>query len=139
MTMTKTELAQKLGISRQMVYKLADMGMPLDLQAAIRWREKNLNFFKTKAGRIDGNRGKSREKIELSLDDLALINDDFTDLLESVKSETESNTLRRGSIYRELFNFESKLLTLDVTDEVRGQIKKLVTEFCDNLKAKNLM
>lgn len=137
--MTKTELAQKLGISRQMVYKLADMGMPLDLQAAIRWREKNLNFFKTKAGRIDGNRGKSREKIELSLDDLALINDDFTDLLESVKSETESNTLRRGSIYRELFYFEGKLLTLNVTDEVRSQIKKLVTEFYDNLKAKNLM
>lgn len=139
MTMTKTELAQRLGISRQMVYKLADMGMPLDLQAAIRWREKNLNFFKTKAGRIDGNRGKSREKIELSLDDLALINDDFTDLLESVKPETESNALRRGSIYRELFYFEGKLLALDVTDEVRGQIKKLVTEFCDNLKARNLM
>lgn len=139
MAMTKTELAQKLGISRQMVYKLADMGMPLDLQAAIRWREKNLNFFKTKAGRIDGNRGKSREKIELSLDDLALINDDFTDLLESVKSETESNALRRGSIYRELFYFEGKLLTLNVTDEVRSQIKKLVTEFCDNLKARNLM
>lgn len=139
MAMTKTELAQRLGISRQMVYKLADMEMPLDLQAAIRWREKNLNFFKTKAGRIDGNRGKSREKIELSLDDLALINDDFTDLLESVKSETESNALRRGSIYRELFYFEGKLLTLNVTDEVRSQIKKLVTEFCDNLKARNLM
>jgi hypothetical protein len=136
--MTKTELALRMGISRQMLYKLIDMGMPTDLQAATEWRNQNLDFFKTKAGRIDGNRGgKSREKIALSLDDLAVINDNFTDLLKSVKPKTESNTFRRGGIYRELFYFESKLLALNVTDDVRSQIKKLVTDFWNNLKVKN--
>jgi hypothetical protein len=47
--MNKTELAKSLGISRQMLYKLLNQGKPGDdLQAAIDWREKNLNYYRTK-------------------------------------------------------------------------------------------
>jgi hypothetical protein len=51
--MNKTELAKTLGISRQMLYKLLNQGMPVnDLQAAIDWREKTLNYYRTKEYRI---------------------------------------------------------------------------------------
>ncbi|MBA3756574.1 MAG: hypothetical protein H0X02_10250 [Nitrosomonas sp.] len=42
--MQKTELARSLGISRQMVYKLRDKGMPIDnLLSAIAWRKRNID------------------------------------------------------------------------------------------------
>ena len=56
--MKKTELARGLGISRQMVYKLMDKGMPADsLESAIAWRRSNINLFMSRHGRIDGNTG----------------------------------------------------------------------------------
>ena len=55
------DLSQGLGISRQMIGKLKKQGMPVDsLEAAIEWRNSNLNPFRSKTGRIDGNSGKPR-------------------------------------------------------------------------------
>jgi hypothetical protein len=46
--MNKTELAKALQISRQALYKFLLQGVPVnDLQAAIDWRGKNQNFFRT--------------------------------------------------------------------------------------------
>lgn len=51
--MNRTELAKTLGISRQMLYKLLNQGMPGDdLQATIDWRKRNLNYYRTKECRI---------------------------------------------------------------------------------------
>jgi len=101
--MTKKELAKKLGISRQMLYKLVDLGMPLDLQAATEWRSKNLDFFKTKAGRIDGNSGgravsipsvsnettgdtRSLEELQAAVDSASQLNLDGSDADELYKN-----------------------------------------------------
>ena len=47
--MNKTELARLLGVSRQMIYKLIDQGMPADsVESAELWRRKTLNPLKTK-------------------------------------------------------------------------------------------
>ena len=54
--MNISALARSLGLSRQMVYKLANQGMPIDtLESAVAWRNKNINPFTSKALRIDGN------------------------------------------------------------------------------------
>ena len=51
--MNKTELARALGISRQMVYKLINQGMPVDsVDSAKQWRKKILNPYKTKEYRV---------------------------------------------------------------------------------------
>ncbi|SDW77377.1 hypothetical protein [Nitrosomonas oligotropha] len=61
--MKKTELAKALGISRQAIYKFLWQGMPGDdLQAAIDWREKNLNYFRTKKYRT--GLAAARERLE---------------------------------------------------------------------------
>ena len=53
-----TELAKQLGISRQVLHRHIKRGCPSDsLEAAIAWRERNLDFTQTKAWRIDGNKG----------------------------------------------------------------------------------
>ena len=47
--MNKTELARLLGVSRQMIYKLIDQGMPIDsVESAKQWRRKALNPLRTK-------------------------------------------------------------------------------------------
>lgn len=51
--MKRTALAKALGISRQVVYKFLWQGMPGDdLQVAINWRKRNLNYYPTKEYRI---------------------------------------------------------------------------------------
>ena len=51
--MNKTELARALGISRQMIYKLIDQGMPIDsVESAKQWRKMNLNPYRTKQYRL---------------------------------------------------------------------------------------
>ena len=52
------DLAQHLGISRQMASRLKARGMPCNsLDAAIEWRHKHLDLLQTKGWRIDGNKG----------------------------------------------------------------------------------
>jgi len=52
------DLAQHLGISRQMAYRHKARGMPTNsLEAANEWRRKKLDFTQTKSWRIDGNTG----------------------------------------------------------------------------------
>ncbi len=56
--MNISALARSLGLSRQMVYKLRDKGMPIhSIESASLWRKKNINPFRSKALRIDGNKG----------------------------------------------------------------------------------
>ena len=63
--MNISALARSLNLSRQMVYKLAKQGMPVDsLEAAIAWRRKTLHPFQTKSGRFGGNRG-VKQTVEL--------------------------------------------------------------------------
>ncbi len=52
------DLAQHLGISRQMAYRHKARGMPTNsIEAAKEWRKRNLDFTQTKSWRIDGNPG----------------------------------------------------------------------------------
>ncbi|SNX59260.1 hypothetical protein SAMN06296273_0701 [Nitrosomonas ureae] len=61
------DLSQGLGISRQMVVKLKKRGMPTDsLQAAIAWRESNIDPFRSKSGRIGGNTGVKYQYAEVN-------------------------------------------------------------------------
>lgn len=63
--MNISALARSLNLSRQMVYKLAKQGMPVDsLEAAIDWRRRKLHPFQTKSGRFGGNSG-VKQKVEL--------------------------------------------------------------------------
>lgn len=56
--MNITDLARSLGLSRQMVYKLRDKGMPIDnIESANEWRRTSINPFRSKSLRIDGNKG----------------------------------------------------------------------------------
>ncbi len=62
-----SDLARSLGISRQMVYKLANQGMPTDnLEAAVEWRKRNINPFRSKALRIDGNKGVKYQPVKVN-------------------------------------------------------------------------
>ena len=46
-------LAQQLGISHQMTNRYKAKGMPTDsLESALTWRKKNIDPFRSKAGRI---------------------------------------------------------------------------------------
>jgi hypothetical protein len=57
-TLTMTALARALGISRTMLYRLRDRGMPTySVEAATAWRRRNLDPGRTKRYRIDGNPG----------------------------------------------------------------------------------
>ena len=48
-------LAQQLGISHQMTNRYKAKGMPTDsLESALTWRKKNIDPFRSKAGRIGG-------------------------------------------------------------------------------------
>ena len=59
--MKVSDLAQHLGISRQMAYRHIARGMPCDsLESAIQWRRRNLDVTQTKSWRIDGNLGVKR-------------------------------------------------------------------------------
>lgn len=50
--MTKAELARRLNISRQMIYKLMAKGMPIDsLKSAQVWRDHHLNQRRIKQWR----------------------------------------------------------------------------------------
>lgn len=53
-----SDLARSLGISRQMVHRLKNRGMPTDsLDVGILWRQRHLDITQTKKWRIDGNKG----------------------------------------------------------------------------------
>ena len=51
--MNISALARSLDLSRQMVYKLRDKGMPIDnIESANEWRKSNINPFRSKALRL---------------------------------------------------------------------------------------
>ena len=63
--MNKTELSQALGISRQMIYKLSEKGMPVDsVETAKQWRKKILNPYKTKEYRVALMRARNKIMME---------------------------------------------------------------------------
>ncbi|WP_141398049.1 hypothetical protein [Nitrosomonas ureae] len=56
--MKTIELAECLGISRQLAYRHVTRGMPTEnLVLAKEWRKRNLDITQTKQWRIDGNKG----------------------------------------------------------------------------------
>ncbi len=68
--MNKSKLARDLGISRTMLYRLIDRGIPIDsLEAAKEWRRLNLDPMQTKGWRIDGNTGVKRKSPQVSYSD----------------------------------------------------------------------
>lgn len=61
--MRMKDLTEALGISLAMGYKLKDRGMPThSVEAARRWRDKNLDSARRKEWRVDGNPGVQDEK-----------------------------------------------------------------------------
>lgn len=60
--MRRNDLASALGISAEMVRRLAKRGMPTDsAEGAKRWRAQNLDLLRTKQYRAGGNTGKRYE------------------------------------------------------------------------------
>ncbi len=61
-------LTRNLGLSRQMVYELRDKGMPTDnMEVAVAWRKrKSIDPFRSKALRIDGNKGVKYQPIQVN-------------------------------------------------------------------------
>lgn len=60
------DIAQALGISVVMGYRLRKRGMPIDsVEAARRWRDKNLDPCRRKEWRVDGNLGGCGDKREI--------------------------------------------------------------------------
>ena len=65
--MKVSDLSRSLGISRQMTYRLKNQGMPTDsLEAAITWRKRNIDPFKSKSGRIGGNSGTKYQPVQVN-------------------------------------------------------------------------
>ena len=63
--MNKTDLARALGISRQMIYKLIDQGMPANsVESARQWRKMNLNPYRTKQYRVGLTEARIRVNLE---------------------------------------------------------------------------
>lgn len=63
-----SDLAQSLGISRQMTHRLKARGMPCDsIDSAIEWRRRNLDLTQTKRWRIDGNSGVKPQSVQLKV------------------------------------------------------------------------
>lgn len=70
MSISKTKLAQELGISRVALYKNIENGCPTDsVHAAKAWREINLNPNMSKEGRLFGNDGGAKRKQQPDNDD----------------------------------------------------------------------
>ena len=80
----KSQLARELGISRTMLYRLINRGMPTDsLESARKWRRYNLDTMQTKEWRIDGNIGLKRKKINASYAELVeIVNANYHELTE---------------------------------------------------------
>lgn len=76
-----SDLAQSLGISRQMTHRLKARGMPCDsLESAIEWRRQNLDITQTKRWRIDGNSGVKRQPAQVNK---SMVDDDAKDKIVS--------------------------------------------------------
>ena len=83
--MSKSQLARKLGISRTMLYRLINRGMPTgSVEAARKWRQYHLDTMQTKEWRIDGNTGLKRKRIDAS----------YTELVERVNASYHELTER---------------------------------------------
>ena len=81
--MTKTELAKKIGISRELLHRHVKRGMPTDsLEHALHWREKNLDRTQTKSGRILGNEGGKKSKPDSQVKDSEIISSDLAELVK---------------------------------------------------------
>lgn len=118
--MKKTELARSLGISRQMVYRLMNKGMPADnLETALNWRRHNINLFMSKHGRVDGNTGiKTQQDSKL-----------YDQLQETVASmELDLEVTDAKLLYRNARAVKEKYLALRIAAEYEKLVGSLVSK-----------
>jgi len=95
-----SDLAQRLGISRQMAYKLKARGMPCDsLESAIEWRRRNLDITQTKQWRIDGNKGIKSKPVQVNkyllYDDKEFLNELDESILNQFNREAEKKIISK--------------------------------------------
>lgn len=118
--MKKTELARGLDISRQMVCKLMDKGMPThSLESALTWRKRHINLFMAKNSRIDGNSGIKKQYDYLPYNKLE------TDVA-NMQLDLEVNDAKR--LYRNARAMKEKYLALRAAAEYEKLIGSLVSK-----------
>lgn len=80
-----TELAKQLGISRELLHRHIKRGCPTDsVESAIEWRSKNLDHTQTKQGRITGNSGGKKSKLDSQVNNNEVVSSDMAVLLQKV-------------------------------------------------------
>lgn len=118
--MKKTQLARDLGISRQIVYRLRDKGMPVDsLEAARDWRKRHINVFMSKDGRIDDNSGTKKQYDYLPYNQLEAD-------VANMQLDLEVNDAKQ--LYRNARAMKEKYLALRAAAEYEKLIGSLVSK-----------
>lgn len=122
-----TDLARSLGISRQMVYKLRDKGMPTDnMEVAIAWRKSNVDPFRSKSGRIGGNSGAKYQPAKVN----SKVNEnesDIGDMMQQVSgSQLDLETDDADILFKNARALKEKAMALQSTAEHEIFIGSLV-------------
>lgn len=134
--MKTKELAGLLGISHQLCGRHKKRGMPCDsLEAAKKWRERNLDITRTKAWRSDSNPGKRTNetqetsskpmedlKKEVNATQLDLESKDAETLYKNARAlKIKAEALQAAAEYEQFINSLVPLADVELLISVRGK------------------
>jgi hypothetical protein len=126
--MTITELAKRIGISRELLHRHAKRGCPTDsLESALLWRSRNLDLTQTKQGRITGNSGGKKSKSGSQSDEAEIISSDIAELVHKVnESQLDLETKNADELFKNSRALREKAAALQAAAEHEKFIGSLV-------------
>lgn len=126
--MTITELAKRIGISRELLHRHIKRGCPTDsLESAQEWRAKNLDLTQTKEGRITGNSGGKKSKQDSQNNETEIISSDMAELVHKVnESQLDLETTNADELFKNARALKEKASALQAAAEHEKFIGSLV-------------
>jgi hypothetical protein len=117
--MNKTELANQIGISRELLHRHIKRGCPVDsLESALLWRSKNLDLTQTKQSRITGNSGGKKSKSDSQSNETEIISSDMAELVRKVNdSQLDLETTNADELFKNSRALKEKALALQAAAE----------------------
>lgn len=121
-------LAQQLGISHQLGNRYKRRGMATDsLEAAQAWIRANINPFRSKTGRINGNSGMKPVSAEIAEDSSEIISSDMAELSREVNStQLDLSTKNADVLFRNARALREKAAALQQAAEHEKFVGSLV-------------
>ena len=123
-----TELAKQLGISRELLHRHIKRGCPTDsVESAIEWRSKNLDHTQTKQGRITGNSGGKKSKLDSQVNDDEVVSSDMAELIHRVNDQQlDLETKNADELFRNARALREKAAALQQAAEHEKFVGTLV-------------